>query len=212
MDENKAYSLDKQTYNQSQAYSGSNTPPDQNQTYPASEQDTLLNQSQAYPANEQGNPFRQNQTYPANEQGAPFNQNQTYPANGQNAQPGMNQPYPASSQSAPFNQNLPYGQPSQPYPQQNYGQPVRAVVYDTMPAKNNNVAIAGLILGILSILGCWIPFWNLILSIAGIICSAIGLSHKGQTNGMAVGGLITSIVGFLLSLFMCLVYFIAMFA
>lgn len=197
MDENKAYSLDKQTYSQSQAYGGSNTPPDQSQTYPANEQGAPLNQAQAYPANEQGSPLNQNQTYPANEQGMPFSQGQPYPANGQ---------------GAPFNQNQPYGQPSPPYAQQNYGQPVRAVVYDTMPAKNNNVAIAGLILGILSILGCWIPFWNLILSIAGIICSAIGLSHKGQTNGMAVGGLITSIVGLLLSLFMCFIYFIAMLA
>lgn len=176
MDENKAYSLDKQTYSQSQAYSGANTTPDQNQTYPASDQ------------------------------GAAFNQNLTYgqPANGQ-----FSQTNPANGQNAAFNQNQTYGQP---YPQQNYTQPIRAVVYDTMPMKNNNVAIAGLILGILSILGCWIPFWDLILSIAGIICSAIGLSQKGQTNGMAVGGLITSIIGLLLSLFMCLIYFIAMLA
>lgn len=197
MDENKAYSLDKQTYSQSQAYGAPNTPPDQNQPYPV---------------NEQGTPLNQNQTYPASDQGAAFNQNQTYPANGQNVQPASNQPYPANGQSAAFNQNQPYGQSWQPYPQQNYTQPVRAVVCDTMPMKNNNVAIAGLILGILSILGCWIPFWDLILSIAGIICSAIGLSQKGQTNGMAVGGLITSIIGLLLSLFMCLVYFIAMLA
>ncbi len=191
MDENKAYSLDKQTYSQSQAYSGANTTPDQNQTYPA---------------NDQGAPLSQNQTYPASDQGAAFNQNQTY---GQLANGQFSQTNPANGQNAAFNQNQTYGQP---YPQQNYTQPVRAVVYDTMPMKNNNVAIAGLILGILSILGCWIPFWDLILSIAGIICSAIGLSQKGQTNGMAVGGLITSIIGLLLSLFMCLIYFIAMLA
>ncbi|MDE7322190.1 MAG: DUF4190 domain-containing protein [Lachnospiraceae bacterium] len=165
MDENKSYSLDKQTYNQSQAYSDSSTS---------------------------------------------FDQNQPYPGAGQRAPAGSGQPYPDAGQRAPLNQNQPYGQSPQSYPQQNYTQPARAVVYDTMPMKNNNVAIAGLVLGIFSILGCWIPFWNLVLSIAGIICSAIGLSHREQTNGMAVGGLITSIIGILLSLFMCFIYFIAM--
>lgn len=139
--------------------------------------------------------YSQSQAY--NNTTAQFNQKQTYQPNGQDAQ---------------FSQNQPYGQPSQPYPQQNYNQPPRAVVYDTMPMKNNNVAIAGLVLGIFSILGCWIPFWDLILSIAGIICSAIGLSHKGQPNGMAIGGLITSIVGLLLSILICFIYIIAVLA
>ena len=40
---------------------------------------------------------------------------------------------------------------------------------NNMPMKNNNMAIVGLILGIFSLLGCWIPIWNLILSIGGIV-------------------------------------------
>lgn len=135
-----------------------------------------------------------------------FNQNQPY--NNTNAQFSQNQTYQAGGQNTQFDQNQPYGQPSQPYPQQNYTQPPRAVVYDTMPMKNNNVAIAGLVIGIFSILGCWVPFWDLILSIAGIICSAIGLSHKEQATGMAIGGLITSIIGLLLSILVCFIYFI----
>ena len=135
-----------------------------------------------------------------------FNQNQGY--NNTNGQFYQDQPYPTGGSSAQPGQNQPYGQSPQPYPQQNYPQPPRAVVYDTMPMKNNNVAIAGLVIGIFSIIGCWIPFWDLVLSIAGIVCSAIGLSHKGQSSGMAIGGLITSIIGLLLSLFICLIYFI----
>lgn len=98
------------------------------------------------------------------------------------------------------NQNPTYsqGQPNTP-------QPARAVVYDTMPMKNNNMAIVGLIIGIFSLLGCWIPVWNLVLSIAGIICSAIGLARK-QRSGMAIGGLVSSIIALLISIVVTLIY------
>ncbi len=105
------------------------------------------------------------------------------------------------------NQNPTYSQ-NQPYQQPNAAQPARAVVYDTMPMKNNNMAIVGLILGIFSLLGCWIPFWNLILSIAGIVCSAIGLARK-QRSGMAIGGLAASIIALLISIVITILYLIA---
>ena len=105
------------------------------------------------------------------------------------------------------NQNPAYSQ-NQPYQQPNTAQPARAVVYDTMPMKNNNMAIVGLILGIFSLLGCWIPFWNLILSIAGIVCSAIGLARK-QRSGMAIGGLVSSIIALLISIVITFLYLIA---
>ena len=101
------------------------------------------------------------------------------------------------------NQNPAYSQ-GQP----NTAQPARAVVYDTMPMKNNNMAIIGLILGIFSLLGCWIPFWNLILSIAGIVSSAIGLARK-QRSGMAIGGLVASIIALLISIVITFLYLIA---
>ncbi|MDE6621089.1 MAG: DUF4190 domain-containing protein [Lachnospiraceae bacterium] len=119
------------------------------------------------------------------------NQSQTYTTN---------QTYSANQAYNP-NQGQQY---QQPYPPQ----PAKAVVYDTMPMKNNNVAIAGLIIGIFALLGCWVPFWNLILSIAGVICSAIGLSHKGRT-GMAVGGLVTSIIALLIAIVMSIIYLAA---
>ena len=117
---------------------------------------------------------------------------------GQNQQYNQNQAY---GPNQTYNQGQPY---QQPYPPQ----PARAVVYDTMPMKNNNVAIAGLIIGIFSLLGCWVPFWNLILSVAGIVCSAIGLAHKGR-SGMAIGGLVTSIIALLLAIVVTIIYFVA---
>ena len=106
-----------------------------------------------------------------------------------------------------YNQNQAYGQSQaynqgQPYP----SQPARAVVYDTMPMKNNNAAIGGLIIGIFALVGFWIPIWDFILSIAGIICSAIGFSHKGKSSKLAIGGLATSIIAFLLSIFYTIIY------
>ena len=127
-----------------------------------------------------------------------YGQNQQY---NQNPPYGQNQQYnpnPAPGQSQAYNQGQTYQQPYPPLP-------ARAVVYDTMPMKNNNVAIAGLIIGIFSLLGCWAPFWNLILSIAGIVCSAIGLAHKGK-SGMAIGGLVTSIIALLLAIIVTIIY------
>ena len=104
-------------------------------------------------------------------------------------------------------QNSAYSQ-GQPYEQPVSAQPARAVVYDTMPMKNNNLAIVGLILGIFSLLGCWIPIWNLILSIGGIVSSAIGLARK-QRSGMAIGGLVASIIALLISIVITFLYLIA---
>ena len=104
-------------------------------------------------------------------------------------------------------QNSAYSQ-GQPYEQPVPAQPARAVVYDTMPMKNNNMAIVGLILCIFSLLGCWIPIWNLILSIGGIVSSAIGLARK-QRSGMAIGGLVASIIALLISIVITFLYLIA---
>ena len=104
-------------------------------------------------------------------------------------------------------QNSAYSQ-GQPYEQPVPAQPARAVVYDTMPMKHNNMAIVGLILGIFSLLGCWIPIWNLILSIGGIVSSAIGLARK-QRSGMAIGGLVASIIALLISIVITFLYLIA---
>ena len=104
-------------------------------------------------------------------------------------------------------QNPAYSQ-GQPYEQPVSAQPARAVVYDTMPMKNNNMAIVGMILGIFSLLGCWVPVWNLIFSIGGIISSAIGLARK-QRSGMAIGGLVASIIALLISIVITFLYLIA---
>ncbi len=78
------------------------------------------------------------------------------------------------------------------------------------PQKNNPLAVAGLVLGILSVtIGlccCGIGF-----SIGGIVCSAIALSQLGKNpqqtgRGMAIAGLILSIAGLLIGIIIAVVY------
>jgi len=70
------------------------------------------------------------------------------------------------------------------------------------------MAVAGLILGILSLVGGWIPGINAfpmwLLGILGIILSAIARSKAkkaGQPTGTATAGLVLSIIGTIIALF-----------
>ena len=74
--------------------------------------------------------------------------------------------------------------------------------------QNSGLAIAGMVTGIVSLLFICIPFLSIIgfiLGIIGIILSgiAIGQINKGQASGkgMAVAGLVTSIIALVISCF-----------
>jgi len=63
------------------------------------------------------------------------------------------------------------------------------------------MAIAGLILGILGAIGGWIPGLNYIawlLAIIGIVLSAMAM--KREKSGVAIAGLVLSIVGLVIAL------------
>jgi hypothetical protein len=64
------------------------------------------------------------------------------------------------------------------------------------------MAVAGLILGILSLVGGWIPGVNVfpmwLLGVVGIILSSI--ARKKQKTGVATAGLVLSIIGTILAL------------
>lgn len=145
---------------------------------------------------------KENTLYGLNE---PYQNNVQYEQQpyGQNTSYGQNVPY---GQNTPCGQNPQYEQ--QPYmqPQYNqpqYNQPVRAVVRDTM-ADRNGAGIAGFVIACFAIVFCWVPFFDLVLSIFGIVCSAVGLNKdKGTGKGLAIAGLIISIVALLISLVIC---------
>ncbi len=64
------------------------------------------------------------------------------------------------------------------------------------------MAVAGLVLGIVALVFCWIPFLNWILAILAVIFGAVGVSKAnkigGKGKGMAIAGLVMGIVGALL--------------
>lgn len=83
-------------------------------------------------------------------------------------------------------------------------EPLHAEVVTQAPTpapKTNGFAIAGLVLGICSILFGWLCCFN-ITSVLGIVFSIIGLCQtsggKGNGKGLAVAGLVLSILSILL--------------
>jgi hypothetical protein len=68
------------------------------------------------------------------------------------------------------------------------------------------MGVAGLVLGILSAVGGWIPFVNYvawILAIVGIVLSVIGrkkAAAANQSTGAATAGLVLSIIGLVISI------------
>ncbi|MGB8252705.1 MAG: DUF4190 domain-containing protein [Anaerolineaceae bacterium] len=67
---------------------------------------------------------------------------------------------------------------------------------DTTSTKGNSgLAIASLVLGILSFCGWWLPYVNyclILLVLAGIVTGILGL--KSSKKGMAIAGLVLSIL------------------
>lgn len=67
--------------------------------------------------------------------------------------------------------------------------------------NGNGLSVAGLVLGIIAVLGCWIPYGNtimLILGIVGIVLAVKGRKQAiaaGAPTGMATAGLVLSIIG-----------------
>ncbi len=113
-------------------------------------------------------------------------------------QDGYFQP-PTQYEQSTYTQPDPYAQPGayvppqpSPYASSN---PYGAMAQQYAPASDGRVgfAIAGLVLGILSILSSWIPFCGLPLPIIGIVMSALG-RRSFSYRTMATVGLILSII------------------
>jgi hypothetical protein len=65
------------------------------------------------------------------------------------------------------------------------------------------MAVAGLVLGILGLVFCWIPFIGWLLALLGIIFGALGVSKGnkvGRGKGLGVAGLVLGVIGLLLGI------------
>lgn len=72
--------------------------------------------------------------------------------------------------------------------------------------KDMNAAVTSMVLGIFSILFCWLPYITIFLSLAGLIFGIISLAKRQEGQGMAIAGVIISVFGILLSIFMGIVW------
>ncbi|MDE6406188.1 MAG: hypothetical protein K2M20_11135 [Lachnospiraceae bacterium] len=119
----------------------------------------------------------------------------------QNGQPYANQQQYGQSaygQAPQYNQ-VPYGAQQQ-YNQQNFGQPVKAVVYDAVPDKTHGTSVASLVCGILGLILFWFPGVDIGLCLGGLICGIVSLVKGLGGKGLAITGLILSVLASILTL------------
>ena len=63
------------------------------------------------------------------------------------------------------------------------------------PQESKGLAIASMVLGIVSIVPGWcIPYLPLLLGLVGVILGGVSLAKKQGGKGMAIAGLVTSII------------------
>ncbi len=77
--------------------------------------------------------------------------------------------------------------------------------YEEQPSGNRGMAIASLVVGILSILCCCCAYLSVILGIVGIVLAVLSRPKDGKFEGVAMGGLICSIVGLVLGVILIIV-------
>jgi hypothetical protein len=63
----------------------------------------------------------------------------------------------------------------------------------------NGMAVAGMVLGIIGLVLCWVPFLGWVCAIVGVILAVLGMGKAkkigGKGKGMAVAGLVCGIIG-----------------
>lgn len=84
------------------------------------------------------------------------------------------------------------------YAPNNYNGPI--VVSNAVAPKSGGLAVGSLVCGIISIIGCWSVI-TLIAAIVGVVLGAVNNAQDNPNKGMAIAGIILSIVGFLFSMF-----------
>lgn len=73
------------------------------------------------------------------------------------------------------------------------------------PQRGNGLAVAGFVLGLLGLLGSWIPvvnFFAIALAVIGVILAAVGLAKSrtsGSGKGLAIAGLVLGVLAVVLA-------------
>jgi len=71
-------------------------------------------------------------------------------------------------------------------------------------SQSNGLAVAGLVMGILAVVFCWLWVIAFVLGVLGIVFGAVGMAKAkkigGKNRGMALAGLILGVVGIILGI------------
>jgi len=123
---------------------------------------------------------------------------------------GEQPPYQPVPQPAPYQPPMP--QPYPPAQNPGYGQqqqvPYYSAPYQTASDPGPAFAIAGFVLGIISIFTCWFPSFGILMLIVGIVLSLLGRRAKSK-RVFSIIGLVLSIVALVISLVVILLIIIA---
>ena len=86
------------------------------------------------------------------------------------------------------------------------------VIKEAVPdaRKTKNLAIYSLVLGILSIVFCIVPYISIFLGIIGLIQGIISLAQHRPGQGMAVGGVVTGCIGTIFSVISAFVWIVGL--
>jgi hypothetical protein len=74
------------------------------------------------------------------------------------------------------------------------------IIINQQASSSNGAGTAGFVLALISLFLGWIPFLGWLLWLLGLIFSLVGLSKKPK--GLAIAGLIISLIGILLLIFL----------
>lgn len=115
-------------------------------------------------------------------------------------QPTSPPPSAPTTEAAPS----PYGPPADAYSAANQFPPTAP------PAKRGNgLGLAALILGIVALIGAFIPFVNYVsgvIAVAGIILGIIAITRKDKPKKAGMAGLIVSVIALILSIVLAIAY------
>lgn len=74
----------------------------------------------------------------------------------------------------------------------------QTIIVNNVPAanKNNGFGIAGFVLALVGVVFCWVPAFDWVVWILGLVFSVIGVCRKPR--GLAIAGLALSLLGVIL--------------
>jgi hypothetical protein len=113
------------------------------------------------------------------------------------ADPSGGQPYQQPQYGQPAQPQ--YGQPAQPqyappagYPQQYAGQPASLQYGAPAPSKTNALALTALIVGVVGLFLCWIPFLGVLIGVVAVVLGFLGIRKAAEVGGkgLAIGGIV----------------------